>query len=128
MLDFHGSKIKSDFAVFMSKETNLPLEFWHGEIFKPKIELWKERSNVSFLGSKFEPINPFNYKDLVKESKFNPEVRPSKSDVMNFMVKEGGYTPESALFKLNSPKIDKIFVGGKFHSLGSNASLVIKGF
>jgi len=127
MLDFYGSKIKSDFAMFMSKETGQPLEFWHDKLSRREIKPWKP-STEPFPVIKLEPIKPFDYRDLVKESKFNPWVRPSKSDVINFMVKEEGHTPESALFKLSSPKIDKIFVGGKFHSLGSNASFMIKGF
>lgn len=127
MLDFNGSKIKSDFALFMSEETNQPFEFWHSKLSKREIKPWKF-SDKSILGSKLEPIMPFDYRDFVKESKFNPEDRPSKNDVIKFMVKEEGHTPESALFRLNSPKIDKIFVGGKFHSLGSNAGFVMKGF
>lgn len=127
MKDFRGSEIKSDFAMFMSKETGEPLEFWHNELSRREIKPWK-LGTESFLDSKLEPIKPFDCRDFVKESKFNPEARPSKSDVANFMVKEGTHTFESALFKLNSPKIDKVFAGGKLHSLGSNASFVMKGF
>lgn len=127
MRDFRGSEIKSNFAMFMSKETNLPLEFWHTKITAPEIKPWK-LSIEPLSDIKLEPIKLFDYRDLIKESEFNLTARPSKSDVLNFMVKEEGHTYDSALFKLNSPKIDKIFINGKLHSLGSNASFVMKGF
>jgi hypothetical protein len=126
MLDFHGSEIKSDFAKFMSKETGEPLGFWHTKLSRREIKPWK-LSTKSILDSKLEPIRSFGYRDLIKGNKFNFEARPSSTDVINFMVKERGHTPDSAIFEL-TPKIEKIFVGGKFHSFGSNGSFVIKGF
>ncbi|MDP1854214.1 MAG: hypothetical protein Q8L26_08460 [Candidatus Omnitrophota bacterium] len=126
MKDFRGSEIKSDFAKFMSNETNLPLEFWHTKITVPEIKPWK-LSIEPLSDIKLHPIKSFDYRDLIKGNKFNPEARPSSSDVINFMIKERGHTPDSAIFEL-IPKINNIFVDGKIRSLGSNASFVMKGF
>ena len=127
MRDFRGSEIKSDFAKFMSKETNLPLEFWHTKITAPEIKPWK-LSTEPLSDIKLEPIKLFGYRDLIKESEFNLTARPSSTDVINFMVKEEGHTYDSALFKLNSSKINKVFVDGKIRSIGSNANFMVKGF
>jgi|GEM_PF-3533775 len=127
MKDFRGSEIKSDFTMFMSKETNQPFEFWHNELSRREIKPWKF-SAKSIVDSKLEAIEPFEYRDFVREFRCNPDARPSKNDVMKFMIKEEGHTPESALFKLNLPKIDRIFIDGRIRSSGSNAGFVMKGF
>ena len=68
MKDFYGSEIKSDFAKFMSNETNLPLEFWHTKITAPEIKPWK-LSIEPLSAIKLYPIKPFDYRDLISAKK-----------------------------------------------------------
>lgn len=102
MLDCNGKPTKFDLTQFISKSTGKSYESAHMDLFMPKLD------------KKAKFSHSFDYRDLIGQSKFNPLGKPTFNQVADFMVKETGCSPESALIKLCMPKFsnDVKIVGG----------------
>lgn len=100
--------LRKDEAFELHKITKLPYDLCNFE--------WMKKNVFSDKKKSFNPRIEIDYSSLIG----GVRGKPTKNEMLNYMVKEKGYSYDNALFKLNKSS----FLGG---GLSGNARFVVKG-